>query len=185
MSLVMTDVVLYPENLFTLESSPEETDRHWFAIYTKARQEKALARDLWGQEIPFYVPLVIKERAVGHRRLHSNVPLFPGYLFLFGTDQERVRSLTTNRVSRIIPVADEVRLRHDLGQLRQLIDSGAALTVERRIQPGQRVRIRSGTFQGVEGQVIERHGRTRLLVAVNFLQQGASIELDDFRVEPL
>jgi hypothetical protein len=38
---------------------------------------------------------------------------------------------------------------------------------------------------GVEGTVLSRRGGTRLLVAVNFLQQGASVEIEDFLLEPL
>jgi hypothetical protein len=36
---------------------------------------------------------------------------------------------------------------------------------------------------GLEGVVIKRHGQDRLLVAVSFLQQGASIKIEDFEVE--
>ena len=38
---------------------------------------------------------------------------------------------------------------------------------------------------GLEGTVIKRHGETRLLVSVDFLQKGASVAIDDFQVEPL
>jgi len=33
------------------------------------------------------------------------------------------------------------------------------------------------------GTVIRRHGGDRLLIAVHFLQRGASVLLDDFQVE--
>ena len=46
-----------------------------------------------------------------------------------------------------------------------------------------RVRIRSGPLTGLEGLVIRRRGQDRLLVAVEFLQQGASVQIDDFEVE--
>ena len=37
--------------------------RRWLALYTKARQEKSLARELLKYRIPFYLPLV-KRRAL-------------------------------------------------------------------------------------------------------------------------
>jgi hypothetical protein len=37
----------------------------------------------------------------------------------------------------------------------------------------------------MEGTVIVRRGETRLLVCVNFLQQGASIEVQDYLLERL
>jgi hypothetical protein len=38
---------------------------------------------------------------------------------------------------------------------------------------------------GLEGTVLARHGRTRLLVAVDFLQQGASVDVEDCFLEPI
>jgi transcriptional antiterminator RfaH len=38
---------------------------------------------------------------------------------------------------------------------------------------------------GLEGTVLRRHGTQRLLVVVHFLQQGASVQLEDYQVEPL
>jgi hypothetical protein len=47
------------------------------------------------------------------------------------------------------------------------------------------VRVKAGMLRGQEGMIIRRQGETRLLVAVNFLQQGASVLLDDIAVEQL
>ncbi|HEX9831866.1 MAG TPA: hypothetical protein VGA66_02060, partial [Mycobacterium sp.] len=70
-----------------------------------------------------------------------------------------------------------------LGQIRRLIESGVPLTAESRVQPGERVRVKSGHLAGLEGIVTKRRGGSRLLVAVDYLQQGASIELHDFALE--
>ena len=94
-------------------------------------------------------------------------------------------SLATNRVLRVLPVNDSNRLIDDLRQIERLIQCNAPLTVESRLQAGSRVRVRSGAFAGVEGVVLRRRGQTRLLVSINFLQQGASVEIDDFCLEPL
>jgi transcriptional antiterminator RfaH len=66
-----------------------------------------------------------------------------------------------------------------------LIASGEPLTVEARLQRGQRVRLKSGALMGIEGTILERRGEQRLLVAVEFLQQGVSILINDYRVEPV
>jgi transcription antitermination factor NusG len=72
-----------------------------------------------------------------------------------------------------------------LSQLRRLIASGAPLTVETRLAPGDYVRVRHGPFAGLEGTVLRRRGQTRLMVSINFLQQGASVEIDDVCLEPV
>jgi transcriptional antiterminator RfaH len=175
---------LYPDTL--LDQPPSEpTDRRWFALYTRARQEKSLARELLKYGVPFYLPLVRKTSVSRGRRRTSLSPLFAGYIFLHAAEEERVRSLATNRVSRVLTVEQPEQLVYDLRQLRQLIAAGAPLTIESRLAPGRRIRVRQGAFAGLEGTVLKRRGETRLLVSVNFLQQGASVEIDDFLLEPL
>jgi transcriptional antiterminator RfaH len=182
MPILEEETSIFPE---TLLSEAHEMDRRWLALYTKARQEKALARELLKYRIPFYLPLVKKTSIARGRKRTSLVPLFGGYLFLFASEEERVRTLTTNRVSRVLSVESPEQLVFDLAQLRQLIAAGAPLTVESRLSPGRRVRVRQGAFAGLEGTVLKRRAETRLLVSVNFLQKGASVEIDDFLLEPL
>jgi transcription antitermination factor NusG len=184
MPILRGEPSLYPETL--LDSASEESSgRQWLVFYTKARQEKALARELRGAGIPFYLPLVKRTSATSRRKFTSFAPLFGGYVFAYVSEAERVRSLTTNRVARVLAVRDPEQLVHDLRQLRQLIATQAPLTVEARLRPGNRVRVRKGPFAGVEGTVLHRRGQTRLLVSINFLQKGASVEIDDYLLEPL
>ena len=163
----------------------EPTGRRWWALYTRARQEKAISRALLARQIPFYLPLIKKTSVIRGRSITSHIPLFAGYVFLYGSDEERVLSLTTNRISRILTIHDVDNFWHDLRQIHRLISSNAALTVESRLIPGNRVRVTSGPFAGIEGTVLTRRNRARLLVSVDFLQQGASVEIDDFLLEPV
>lgn len=184
MPILKEEPSLFPDTL--LDESPLDLPcRQWFALYTKARQEKSLARELLKQQIPFYLPLVKKISVSRNRKRTSLTPLFGGYLFLFGAEEERVRCLATNRISRILVVEQPEQLVFDLRQFRRLIAANAPLTIEARLAPGRRVRVRQGAFAGLEGTVLKRRGETRLLVAINFLQQGASVEIDDFLLEPL
>jgi len=183
MPILGAEPSIFPASLFE-QSLTDVEDRRWQVLYTKARQEKAVARELLGSEVPFYLPLVAKTSLRRGRRSTSYLPLFTGYVFLFGNEAERLRALQTNRLSRILPVEDADLLQHDLRQVQQLISAKAPLTIEQRLQPGDPVRVKAGPFAGLEGTVVVRRGETRLLVAVNFLQQGASVEIDDFVLEP-
>jgi hypothetical protein len=80
-------------------------------------------------------------------------------------------------------VTDGAQLTVDLARIRRLLETGVAVTVESQIEAGMRVRVKSGSMLGLEGTVFKRHGKDRLLVMVNFLQQGASIEFPDWEVE--
>jgi hypothetical protein len=45
--------------------------------------------------------------------------------------------------------------------------------------------VKSGGLRGLEGQIIERRGKTRLLVMVQYIQQGVLVDIDDFMLEAL
>jgi transcriptional antiterminator RfaH len=184
MPILKEEPSLFPETL--LDEAPGDVPhRRWLALYTKARQEKSLARELLKYRVPFYLPLVKKTGVSRNRKRISLAPLFGGYLFVYGAEEERVRCLATNRISRVLEVEQPEQLVFDLRQFRQLIAANAPLTIESRLAPGHRVRVRQGAFAGVEGTVLKRRGETRLLVAIQFLQQGVSVEIDDFLLEPL
>lgn len=61
----------------------------------------------------------------------------------------------------------------------------AHLTMDSRLTPGQRVRVKSGELMGVEGEVVSQRRENRLLVAVRFLQKTVSIVIQEFQVEPI
>jgi transcription antitermination factor NusG len=184
MPVLHKEPCLWPEGLLD-SPSREAADLRWMVLHTKPRQEKAVAREMLRQEAAFYLPLVRKTLQYRQRRLASYLPLFPGYLFLYASEAQRAKTLATNRVLRILTVDDAQRLVADLRQLHQLIAAGAPLTVESRLVPGDRVRVKHGPFADIEGVVLHRRGATRLLVSINFLQRGASVEIEDFLLEPL
>lgn len=161
-------------------------DARWVAFYTLARREKDLMRKLEAATVPFYAPLVQRRlHTAGGRVRHSFVPLFPGYVFAPVDDEQRRAALATNTVARWLSIPDERMLVTDLRAIKRLIDSEHPLTPEARLEPGQLVRVKSGPLRGVEGMVVKRRGEQRLVVAVRFLNQGASIELEDVDVERL
>lgn len=176
---------IFPADLLD-RGPPPQTGAHWVAFYTLSRREKDLMRKLEATGLPFYAPLVQRRlRSPGGRARTSFVPLFPGYVFSRVDDEQRRTALATNTVARWIPIVDEEMLLQDLRSIKRLIDTEQPLTPESRLEPGQQVRVRSGPLSGLEGTVIKRRGGERLQVAVRFLNQGASIELEDVDLERL
>ena len=145
-----------------------------------SRREKDLARKLIANQIGCYLPVVPKRyRSPAGRLRTSYVPLFNNYIFLFANDSEKYFCMTTNCISRVQEVKDGPQLVNDLRLIQMAIAEGTPLTPESRIEPGQLVRVRRGPFEGHEGQVIRREGKTRLLLSINFLEQGVSMEVDE------
>ncbi len=184
MPLLPPEKDIYPDDLLS-PRDPMGAARNWWTVYTRVRQEKSLARELFTWKVPFYLPLVKQTRLYRGRKRSSFLPLFTSYLFLQATDEERVKALGTDRVAQILPVPDLAGLLRDLRQIQRLILADVPLTIESRLQPGTHVRVRSGVLAGIEGVVQSRTKPTRLVVLVNLLQQGVSLEVEDFLLDSL
>ena len=103
------------------------------------------------------------------------VPLLGGYLFIHLPRERRHLAYETGRVARLIDVADPLRLRSDLEDLRRLLSAAPQqqLIVRPELVPGKRVLVTSGLFDGCYG-VIERRKDTMYLV-VNLPLLGRSV----------
>jgi transcription antitermination factor NusG len=175
---------IFPTELLDEEFCSKWPQRQWWCIYTRSRHEKKLSRQLTNQQIPHYCPLVNKRYRSPKGRMRTvSMPLFPNYVFLFASEEERYQTLTTNAVSRITQVEHFSELVADLRQIHVAIRANVPLTPEARIVAGQTVRVRTGPFRGYDGIVLRREGKTRLLLAVRFLEQGASMEIDEGLLE--
>ncbi|MBC7354417.1 MAG: UpxY family transcription antiterminator [Thermogutta sp.] len=176
---------IFPENLLD-EGHSLAVEGRWWALYTKARQEKILMQRLRELRIAHYCPLVPKRTKTPKGRIFTSyIPLFSGYVFLCGQDEDRYRAVTTNCVSKCIEVPDKETLVSELRSIKRVIASGLPLLPESRITTGTRVRIRSGPLAGIEGVVVSRHGEERFIVMVSFIQQGASLLADLVELEPI
>ncbi|MCC7335963.1 MAG: antitermination protein NusG [Pirellulaceae bacterium] len=181
MPILKEEVNEFPHDLLS-ECTPNEVQQ-WHVVYTRSRHEKSLARHLFCNSMAFYLPLVLKEQFHRGRRIQSLLPVFSNYLFYFGDRPWDVSALAPYCVSRILPVEDQVELNSELRTIHSLLAARKPMTIESRLEAGLKVRIKSGVLCGLEGTIINRKSGCRLLVAVNYLQQGVSIEIDDFMVE--
>jgi len=161
-------------------------DTPWWACYTLSRQEKQLMRALRNSGVAHYAPIISRRyRSPAGRVRESFLPLFSNYVFVRGDEMARYQAVCSGCVSRTMPVVEIERLVADLAQIHKLILTGAPLAPEARIDCGDLVRVRSGQFAGFEGRVIRRHQQTMLIVEVHFMNQGASVALDDCQFDLL
>jgi transcriptional antiterminator RfaH len=178
MPVLPAETSLYPSELFEPPAGHLE-DRCWRVLHTKPRQEKSLARRLVRSGIPFYLPLISRRLLMRGRIAESYVPLFSGYVFLLGTREERLKALSTGCVVHSLEVFDQEQMWRDLRQVRQLLASGAPVLPEQRLAPGMLVEIQRGSLMGLRGRILRVASGHRFVVQVDFIQQGASILLED------
>lgn len=156
----------------------------WYAVYTRGRHEKKVARALSGKEVPVFLPLARKRSRWKDRWKMIDVPLFTSYLFVNtrSDPESQVAVLKTPGVVRIVgihgvpsSVPDE-----QIESLRVVVESGEPILLLRSIPPGARVVVRQGPFEGVIGKVVRLSERkARLVVSIELLNRSVAVELDE------
>jgi transcription antitermination factor NusG len=165
--------LVWPEN-----QNLEEFDGQWWVAHTKSRNEKALAHDLIGRKVSYFLPMTWKVRHTRGRKIKSLLPLFAGYLFFCGGEQQRIEVLKTNRVASLIIVKDQQQLVTELSAIERALLTGAALQRHKYIEAGQRCRVTAGPLRNIEGVVQQSRTGARLILNVDLLGQAASVEVD-------
>jgi len=177
------------------ESRVVEADGHsrWYALRTRARAERRVAARLRRREVEAYCPVVERERTWSDRTKVIAEPMFPGYLFarFDGVDLGRVlsaRSVVEVVRSSGVPVPvrpDELEaVRRLEGGLRA---SEEALEIESvdAFEEGEPVRVVSGPFEGLTGELLEDRGGVRVAVRLTAIAQAKAVRLDRETVRPI
>ena len=174
-----------PPILWPQEESIQDFEGQWWVVHTRSRNEKALAQDLISKDISYFLPMSWKVSRKSRRTIRSFLPLFSGYLFFCGKENERVELLKTNRVANLIEVDNQQKLLKELVQVNQALQSGAPLTPHNYIKEGQRCRVIAGPLMGMEGIVVRSNNAVRLVLQIDMLGQAASVEIDVDMIEVL
>ena len=152
----------------------------WFAIRTKSNQEKLVSTILSNKDFEVYFPAYRMCRRWSDRKVETDVPLFPGYLFCRLDVVRRMPILTTPGVASIVGFRNEPVAvpESEIEAVRAVLRSGLAAEPCPFIREGQRVRISSGALEGQEGILLKKKNEWRLIVSISMLQRSVSVEID-------
>lgn len=173
----------------SVESGAVPDGTHWYAIRTRSRHEKMVAKQLDGLGVENFLPLVMSVRRWSDRAVQVELPLFPGYAFvrLVYSPDERVRVLRTHGVvdfvgtqGRGTPIPDK-----QIEDVRILLSGKVPFKNSASLKVGQKVRVRGGAIDGVEGILTARRGERRLIIFIEPIQRSLSIDLEGYDVEPV
>lgn len=179
MPILPEEPSVHPNNLFDGDLLVPDTGRCWRVMHTRPRQEKMLARFLLARGVPYFLPCSQRRHLIRGKMYTSFLPIFSGYLFLYGNDDEHHLGVTCRHTASIQMVADQSRFDSEIRQIRTLISCGAPVTAEAKLEPGMVVEIQQGPLKGLQGVIHSSASGRRFVVLVNFLRQGASVMLDD------
>ncbi len=169
------------------ESRSTESERKWYAVYTLPQNERSVVKHLDVRQIESFLPTCESDRVWKNRqRVKIIQALFPTYLFVKIHTTERSAVLQSPGVLRIVgnhqgplPLPDpEIEfLRSDF--CRQRVEPYRELVV------GQKVRIKRGSMQGVQGVLVRKKSSLRFVLTLELINQHAAVEVAAEELEPV
>jgi transcription antitermination factor NusG len=168
------------------EGSPDEL--RWFAVQTRSRHEMKVKSQLGGKRIDAFLPMLKEVHRWSDRRKVVEQPLFPGYVFVRMAERRveaRVSVLKTAGVVRFvgiqgsgIPIPDQ-----QIEAVQTLITSEVSFAPFPFLRVGQKVRIRGGCLDGIEGILTAQNADRSVVVSVDLIQRSLAIRVSGFDLE--
>lgn len=136
-----------------------------------------------------YFPTITETHAWSDRRKKVELPLFPGYVFvqIIASNERRVQVLHIPGVVRLVgsepggtPIPDD-----QIQSVRTLVARNLPWTSYPFLNAGQRVRVRGGALDGIEGIFVKRSGVGTLVISVDAIQRSLSVTVQGYALEAI
>jgi transcription antitermination factor NusG len=159
----------------------------WYAAYTRSRHEKVVAEALQQRTVEHFLPLYETIRKWKNGRFKVQLPLFPGYLFVHIDLRDRLRVLQVPGVVRLVGFngVPASLPQVELEIIRSALSKGVEVEPHPYLRVGQRVRIISGPMEGLQGILLRRRGRPRVVVSVDLIMRSVALDIDAAQIEPV
>src|SRR5579871_605944 len=175
-------IALTQSSTLPVEASPAE---NWYALYTCPRHERFVARQIERRSLSCFLPLYRSIRRWKDRRKELEFALFPGYVFVRMALENKRRVLELPGVVRLVsfnghPAAVPAS---EIDALRDLLSTNSRFEPHPYLRAGRRVRVRNGAMQGLEGIVVRRKERCRVVFSIQLIQRSVAVEVDEADLE--
>lgn len=166
----------------------EESER-WYALQVRPRYEKKAAEELARKGVATFLPVWRQRHRWSDRWKTVEVPMFPGYAFvrMARPPEERVRILRTAGVMALVgnhgqgtPIPAK-----QIEDVEAVITNHVSCATHPFLRVGQRVRVRGGCLDGLEGILVEYESERRLVVAVEVIERAIAVRVLGYDVEPI
>jgi len=173
----------------TQPSPIEIGTEYWYGLQTRPRHEKIVAQRLEERGVTTFLPLVTEVHRWSDRKKSVQMPLFSCYVFakFVPSRADRLRVLRVDGVFSLVGAGGEgVPIPDDqINAVRSLVEGQLPWTSHPFLKIGQRVRIRSGALDGLEGILVSRNGDRTLVISVDAIQRSLAVRVEGYEVEPV
>ncbi len=157
-------------------------DKAWYLVYTKPRAEFIAQENLQRQGYTTYLPLIRTTRRRRSRYISSIEAMFSRYLFieLNCTTDNWAPIRSTTGVSNMVrfsglPIAVPLQLINFFRASEN--EEGLLLLEEKTFNPGDKVRIIDGVFEGLRGIFQAKTSKERVCVLLNIAGQYTRVNI--------
>jgi len=170
-----------------IEPPSDYLQSRWYAAYTSPRHEKKIAQQMEENRIECFLPLYRSVRRWKDRRKQLDLPLFPGYIFVRIALKDRLQVLQVPGVVQFINFSGKPAVVPDseIEALSRGLSGGLYAQPHPYLKIGRRVRVHSGPLSGVEGILVRRKDKFRIVLSIHLIQRSVAVEVDESEVEPL
>jgi len=159
----------------------------WHALYTRHQHEKVVAQALSGKGFEVFLPQYRTVHRWKDRQKQLMLPLFPNYVFIHGGLDRMLILVTTPGFHSLISWGGRPANipAEEIEAVRRLVESPYQVEPHPFLKCGDRVRIKSGPLEGIEGILVRKTRGYRLVLSVEMLSKSASVEVEASMVEQL
>ena len=152
---------------------PEE--RKWYVAYVRLFHERKTAEKLAAMGIESFVPVREEIHQWSQRKKKVMRVLIPQMIFIHATPKERLEALTLASISHYMVLRGEhtpaVIPDRQMQQFMFMVDYSEE-TIEMYnspLQPGQSIKVIKGPLAGMEGELMEIEGKSKVIVRLDLL----------------
>ncbi len=162
-------------------------DQNWYALHTRPKHERLVVQRLQDRGVETFLPLVTEIRRWSDRKKKLELPLFGCYVFAKFVPKraERLNVLRVSGVLQLVgsqgegtPIPNE-----QIQTVRTLVDGSLPWSPYPFLKIGQRVRVRGGSLEGIEGILVSRNGNHTLVISVDAIQRSLAVHVEGYQVE--
>lgn len=161
----------------------------WYGLQTRPRHEKMVAQRLGERGVTTFLPLVTEVHRWSDRKKSVQMPLFSCYVFarFVPNRTERLRVLRVEGVFGLVGAGGEGIAIPDaeIDAVRGVVEGEMPWSAHPFLKIGQRVRVRSGALDGLEGVLVERNGDRTLVISVDAIQRSLAVRVEGYEVEAI
>jgi transcription antitermination factor NusG len=162
-----------------------QQEQDWHVIYTRHQHEKVVAQILSSRGFEVFLPLYTAVHRWKDRDKQVSLPLFPCYVFLKGGLDRRLDIVTTPGMYSFVGTQNKAAVipTVEVDAIRRAGDSSVQIEPHPFLKCGDRVRVKSGPLEGVEGILTRKKNLYRLVLSVELLRQAVALDIDAHLVE--